>query len=764
MTAHEDPDEDIPTGLDAAVTVKVAGVDQQRRHAELVKEIDDAQEAYYGRDKPFITDALYDELMLELQKLEAEYPSLRTPDSPTQRVGAPQEETDFSPLTHPSQMLSLDDVFSIDELKEWMTRTEAALGHTPEWLCEVKIDGLAIDLQYVNGRLQTAATRGDGRVGENITPNARTIKAIPQRLRPDPAQDFLALFEARGEVFVPLKEFAAYNDKLADQGKPQFANPRNAAAGSLRQKDPRVTAQRPLSSICHGLGVADGLAVTRQSDAYAVMKAWGLPISPYNKVVHSLDEVLDFITYYGQHRHDLIHQIDGIVVKVDSFAEQQQLGVTSRAPRWAIAFKYPPEEVNTRLLDIRVKVGRTGRVTPYGVMEPVQVAGSVVSSATLHNAYEVERKGVLIGDMVVLRKAGDVIPEIVGPVVEMRTGAERPFVMPTHCPSCGTKLASEKESDKDIRCPNSKSCPAQLRERLFSLAARSALDIEALGYQGADAILRAGVLDNEAQLFNLTPEQLVTVPFYTRGATPRELKEPALVPPPGIRDGRVLSANGRRLLENLRTARHQPLWRVLVALSIRHVGPTAARALAARFGSMDAIRAAGVEELADTDGVGLIIAEAVRDWFTVDWHLEILNAWAADGVSMADEKSARPAQTLRGLTVVVTGSLQDFTRDSAKAAITDRGGKAAGSVSRHTDYVVVGENAGSKQARAEQLGVPMLDEAQFRELLEHGPTPASETPASETPAPETPAPETSAPTTRASGAPGTPPETRDRRS
>lgn len=734
MTAREDPDEGMATGSESA-TVSVPGADQQRRHAELVKEIDDAQEAYYGRDKPFITDALYDEMMVELQQLEADYPSLRTPDSPTQRVGAPQETTDFSPVIHPSKMLSLDDVFSIDELKDWMVRTEEALGHTPEWLCEVKIDGLAIDLQYVNGVLTTAATRGDGSVGENITPNARTITAIPPRLTVDPDQDFLPMFEARGEVFVPLKEFAVYNDKLADQGKPQFANPRNAAAGSLRQKDPRVTAQRPLSSICHGLGVADGLEVARQSDAYAVMKAWGLPISPYNEVKHSLDEVLAFIDYYGKHRHDLIHQIDGIVVKVDSFAEQRQLGVTSRAPRWAIAFKYPPEEVNTRLLDIRVKVGRTGRVTPYGVMEPVQVAGSVVSSATLHNGFEVKRKGVLIGDMVILRKAGDVIPEIVGPVVEMRTGKERAFVMPTHCPSCGTKLAPEREDDKDIRCPNSRSCPAQLRERLFSLASRSALDIEALGYQGADAILRAGVLDNEAQLFNLTAEQLMRVPFYTRGATARELKDPAAVPSPGVVGGRVLSANGRRLIENLRTARSQPLWRVLVALSIRHVGPTAARALAAKFGSLTAIRAASVDELAATDGVGMIIAEAIRDWFTVDWHLDIVNSWAAAGVSMADEQSSETPQTLAGLTVVVTGSLEGFSRDEAKAAILDHGGKAAGSVSGRTDYVVVGENPGSKQAKAEQLGVPILDEAGFRELLDHGPVdrePAS----AEDPAPD----------------------------
>ncbi len=710
-------------------TMTAVDPEAQARHADLIKQIDDAQEAYYGRDESVITDASYDQMMADLEALERQHPSLRTPDSPTQRVGAPQQTTDFAPAEHPTQMLSLDDVFSLDELIEWMARTERSLGHTPEWLCEVKIDGLAIDLQYASGRLRDAATRGDGRVGENITGNARTIKAIPHVLTASPDHDFPELFEARGEVYVPLKEFTSYNEALVADGKAPFANPRNAAAGSLRQKDPRVTAKRPLAMMCHGFGAAEGLDVQRQSDAYAVMSAWGLPVSPYNEVVHTTAEVLEFIERYGEHRHDLIHQIDGVVVKVDSLAEQAELGITSRAPRWAIAFKYPPEEVNTRLLDIRVKVGRTGRVTPYGVMEPVLVDGSVVASATLHNAHEVARKGVLIGDMVVLRKAGDVIPEIVGPVEALRTGDEHPFVMPTHCPSCGAKLAPAKASDKDIRCPNAKSCPAQLRERLFSLSARRAFDIEALGYQGADAILKAGVLTNEAQLFDLTADDLVKVPFYTRAMSKKEADARGLEVAPKDRP-RVLSANGRRLLDNLGAARTKPLWRVLVALSIRHVGPTAAQALAAAFGSMDALRAASVDELAATRGVAGIIAESLREWFTVDWHLEILESWAASGVTMADEEHISLPQTLAGLTVVVTGSIVGYTRDGAKAAITARGGTAAGSVSRKTDYVVVGDNAGSKADKAQTLGVPILAADQFERLLVDGPDGVTATPTS----------------------------------
>lgn len=712
----------VPAG-DPAPEPMQAGPAQKRRHAELVGLVEDAQQAYYGRDAPVLTDAAYDAMMVELEQLENDYPELRTPDSPTQRVGAGRALTDFAPVEHPQRMLSLDDVFSLDELGEWMSRTIEALGHEPTWLCEVKVDGLAVDLQYEGGVLRTAATRGDGYVGEDITSNARTIEAIPHRLAVSEAFPLPALVEARGEVFFPVEAFNAFNAELEQAGKQVFANPRNAAAGSLRQKDPSVTARRPLSMICHGIGVHAGLDVTRQSEVYEAFRAWGLPVSPYYECLGDRAAVLEFIARFGERRHDLLHEIDGVVVKVDDLASQDMLGATSRAPRWAIAYKYPPEEVNTRLRDIRVNVGRTGRVTPFGVMDPVRVAGSTVSMATLHNASEVRRKGVLIGDMVVLRKAGDVIPEIVGPVTEMRTGAETEFVMPTHCPECGTELRPEQESDKDIRCPNQQHCPAQLRERLFSAASRAAFDIEALGVEGAAALLGAGVLDNEARLFDLTAEDLVGVEFYTRAATKKEIAGEKPVPAPGVVNGRVLSAVGTKLLANLDKAKQQPLWRVLVALSIRHVGPTAARALAARFGSLEAIRAASPEELAATEGVGAVIAASLQAWFEVDWHQQIIDAWAAAGVRMSDETSGEPAleQTLAGLTVVVTGTLEEFTRDGAKEAIVARGGKAAGSVSKKTDFVVVGANAGSKAAKAAELGRPVLDEAGFRVLLEKGP-------------------------------------------
>ncbi len=708
MTTDADDAEFAPDAGD--VTVSEPGVDERHRWTDLVTRIDEAQEAYYGRDAPTISDAEYDQLMLDLHDLEHRYPSLRTPESPTQRVGAAYI-TDFAPVEHAVQMYSLDNVFSRDELGEWITRAQRGLDDRPiTWLCELKIDGLAVNLTYRDGRLVTAATRGDGRVGEDVTRNVLTIAGVPHRLAGD---EIPRLVEVRGEIFFPTDAFADLNASLVEAGKAPFANPRNAAAGSLRQKDPAVTATRPLRLIVHGIGARDGLEVASQSESYERLTAWGLPTSTHYRLLHSPDEVQRFVVETGEHRHDVEHEIDGVVVKVDAFDQQRALGFTSRAPRWAIAYKYPPEEVNTKLLDIRVNVGRTGRVTPYGVMEPVHVAGSTVSMATLHNAYEVKRKGVLIGDTVVLRKAGDVIPEILGPVVDLRDGSEREFVMPSHCPACGAELRPEKEGDKDIRCPNSRSCPSQLRERLFALASRSALDIEALGWEGAHALLSSGVLDNEAGLFDLTESLLITVPLYTRAAKPSD-------PPERVVDERTLSATGDALLRNLETAKTQPLWRVLVALSIRHVGPTAARALATRFASIDAIRAAEADELADTAGVGQVIADAVREWFEVDWHLEILERWAAAGVRMADERDTATPQTLAGLTLVVTGSLEGFTRDGAKEAIIARGGKATGSVSRNTDYVVVGENPGSKAAKAEQLGLPILDEEGFVQLIEHG--------------------------------------------
>ncbi len=680
----------------------------RRRWTELNATLSEAQEAYYGADAPTMSDAAYDELMRDLQALEAAYPSLVTPDSVTQRVGMATMTT-FEAVEHRRRMMSLDNVFSDEELKAWLARTPAE-----HYLCELKIDGLAVNLLYLDGRLEVAATRGDGRVGEDVTPNVATIADVPRRLPPGSP----SVLEVRGEVFFPVAAFEEFNASLVAAGKAPFANPRNAAAGSLRQKNSAVTAERPLRMLVHGIGEIDGVAPDTQSAAYELLASLGLPVPETYKVVSSADDVADYVAYYGQHRHDVSHEIDGIVIKVDALTEQQRLGATSRAPRWAIAYKYPPEEVNTKLLDIQVGVGRTGRVTPFGVMQPVFVSGSTVEMATLHNAYEVKRKGVLIGDTVVLRKAGDVIPEIVAPVVALRDGSEREFIMPTHCPSCGAELRPEKEGDKDIRCPNARSCPSQLRERLFGLASRGALDIEALGWEGAGALLEGGLLADEGGLFALTAEDLLRTELYTRAAKRAELASP---PPTGIRDGRVLSSVGEKLLANLESVKAQPLWRVLVALSIRHVGPTAARSLAARFGSMDAIRAATVENLASADGVGQIIAESVVAWFGVDWHIAIVDAWAAAGVRMADDQDASTPKTLEGLTVVVTGSLESFTRDGAKEAIIARGGKASGSVSKKTDYVVIGANAGSKAVKAEQLGLPILDEAGFVALLERGP-------------------------------------------
>lgn len=683
------------------------------RWAELAEMATEAQFAYHVKDAPTMSDGEYDAIIRELTELEEAHPSLRTPESPTQQVGGAVFSTDFAAVDHLERMLSLDNAFAPEEMDEWAARVEREVGSGVHYLCELKIDGLAVNLLYEGGRLTRALTRGDGRTGEDVTMNVRTIADIPERLTGDDVPD---LVEIRGEVFFPLEGFAELNASLVEAGKAPFANPRNSAAGSLRQKDPKVTASRPLHMLVHGMGRREGFEIDSQSHAYELMQAWGLPISPHYRVLDSMEEVKAFITEVEAKRHDYEHEIDGVVVKVDEIATQRRLGSTSRAPRWAIAYKYPPEEVTTKLLDIQVNVGRTGRVTPFGVMEPVTVAGSTVSMATLHNAHEVRRKGVLIGDTVVLRKAGDVIPEILGPVVDLRDGSERAFEMPTHCPSCGTELGQQKEGDKDIRCPNARSCPSQLRERLFGLAGRGAFDIEALGEEGAAALLESGVLTDESTLFDLTSDDIARVPLYTRAAKKTD-------PEDAIVDGRVLSANGAKLVANLEQAKDQPLWRVLVALSIRHVGPTAARALAQHFGSMDAIRSATEEQLAGVEGVGPTIAASVREWFDGegnDWHREIVDRWSAAGVRMEDERDASIERTLEGVTVVVTGSLDGFSRDETKEAIIVRGGKAAGSVSKKTDWVVVGDNAGSKATKAEELGLRILDEEQFRELLATG--------------------------------------------
>jgi DNA ligase (NAD+) len=681
-----------------------ASVAARQRHAELAELLNEAAYRYYIANAPTMSDAEYDRLMRELEAVEGEFTELRTPESPSQKV-AGTISGQFAAVEHLERMLSLDNAFSAEELQAWADRLLREI-EQPELLCELKVDGLAISLVYERGRLVRGATRGDGRTGEDVTPNVRTITVIPDRLT---GNDVPELLEVRGEVYFPIEEFAALNAKLVADGKPPYANPRNTASGSLRQKDPRITAARNLRMVVHGVGtVAGGPAVQAQSQWYELFRQWGLPTSDRAKVVGSLAEVSEYIAYYGEHRHDVEHEIDGVVVKVDSLSRQRQLGSTSRAPRWAIAYKYPPEEVNTKLLDIRVNVGRTGRVTPFGVMEPVFVAGSTVGLATLHNASEVVRKGVLIGDTVVLRKAGDVIPEILGPVVDLRDGTERAFEMPTHCPECGTELKPEKEGDADIRCPNARSCPAQLRERLYHVAGRGAFDIEVLGGSAAVALLNAGLVTDEGDLFTLTAEDLERSEFFT-------LK------------GGGLTANAHKLLDNLAAARTRPLWRVLVGLSIRHVGPTAAQDLAREFGSIEAIAAASVEQLAAVEGIGLTIAEAVREWFTVDWHRSIVDKWRAAGVRMAEERApdAGP-KPLAGLSIVVTGSLEGFSRDEAAAAIAGQGGKAANSVSKKTSFVVVGDSPGSKHAKAVELKVPILDEDGFRTLLCDGPDAARE--------------------------------------
>jgi DNA ligase (NAD+) len=691
--------EDLPES--SAEAPSAAPARARERHRELAEQVEDHRWRYYVLDRPTVSDAEFDTLMRELEALEAEHPDLRTPDSPTQKVGG-GVSTDFTPVEHRERMMSLDNAFTEDELAAWLARAEREGAHDAQFLCELKVDGLAINLTYEGGRLVRGATRGDGRVGEDVTANVRTIDSVPHRLTGTDAYPVPELVEVRGEVFFSVEDFAALNAQLVEAGKPPFANPRNTAAGSLRQKDPRVTASRRLRMICHGLGARSGFEPTRQSESYEALRTWGLPVSDRVKVVGDLPAVHEYIEHYRDQRHGVEHEIDGVVVKIDQVSLQRRLGSTSRAPRWAIAFKYPPEEVNTRLLDIQVNVGRTGRVTPFGVMEPVRVAGSTVEMATLHNAHEVRRKGVLIGDTVVLRKAGDVIPEILGPVVDLRDGSEREFAMPTHCPSCGTALAPARESDVDIRCPNHRSCPAQLRERLFHVAGRGAFDIEVLGYEAAVALLDAGAVHDEGDLFTLDEDTLLTVPLFTK------------------KDG-TLSANGARLLANLEQVKGQPLWRVLVGLSIRHVGPTAARALAGALGSMDRIENASAEELAAVEGVGPTIADAIREWFSVDWHRDVVRKWRETGVRMEDEVDTSVPRTLHGLTVVVTGSLAGFSRDQSKEAIVARGGRASGSVSKKTDFVVAGESPGSKHDRAVQLGVPVLDEEGFRVLLEHGP-------------------------------------------
>jgi DNA ligase (NAD+) len=665
----------------------------RHRMTELINEIRDHQFKYYVLDQPTVTDAQFDELLRELQSLEDKYPELREADSPTQHVGG-GFSTQFEQRDHIEKMMSLDNVFDSEELAQWFDRIEKEIPQ-PQYLCEVKVDGLAINLTYENGVLVRGLTRGNGVTGEDVTLNVKTIRNLPHQLK---SENFPALVEVRGEVFFPIAAFNELNDSLEEAGKQLFANPRNGAAGSLRQKDPRVTAARPLSVVVHGVGAREGIAFESQSGAYELLKSLGLPTSDRFKVCGTRMDVEKFIQFYADHRHDVEHEIDGVVIKVDLISQQQQLGFTSRAPKWAIAYKYPPEEVTTVLLDIKVSVGRTGRVTPFAYMEPVKVAGSTVTNATLHNAEEIVRKGVLIGDTVVIRKAGDVIPEVLGPVLDKRTGSERAFVMPTHCPECSAELRAMSQGDVDIRCPNTQSCPAQLRERIYYIGSRAALDIDVLGYEAATALLDAKIIKDESDLFDLTAEKLVTSTFFTK------------------KDG-TPAANVDKLLAALDEAKNRPLWRTLVALSIRHVGPTAAQGLATALGSVKAISESTAEELAAIDGVGQVIAESIVEWFGVKWHKEIISKWEKAGVCMVVQQTEQLPQTLAGLTFVVTGGLESFTRDGISETITAHGGKPSSSVSKKTDYVLVGSDPGSKLAKAQELGVPVIDEARFKELL-----------------------------------------------
>ncbi|MEA9986543.1 MULTISPECIES: NAD-dependent DNA ligase LigA [Subtercola] len=743
--------------------------------AGLTARIQELRDAYYDKDASLASDEEYDGLLKRLGELERLFPELQSQDSPTQTVGGRAETTLFSPVEHAERMLSLDNVFSLDEFAEWATKVERDSGRAVHYLCELKIDGLAMNLRYIDGELVSAATRGDGVVGEDVTENVAFIPGIPTRLVPSGKTPVPALMEVRGEIFFPVAAFDELNAAQMAAGDRIFANARNAASGSLRQKSEgknpdQLALMRArlgrLRMLVHGIGAWANPPVASQSAVYDLLQSWGLPTSTHYQVKPDAQGAADFIQHFGEHRYSVEHEIDGVVVKVDELALHEELGATSRAPRWAIAYKYPPEQVQTKLLDIVVSVGRTGRATPFAVMQKVRVAGSEVRQATLHNQDVVKAKGVLIGDTVILRKAGDVIPEVLGPVVELRDGTEREFVMPEFCPECGTRLAPAKENDIDLRCPNARSCPAQVRGRVEHVGSRGALDIEVLGEVAAAALTQPvepaePPLVTEAGMFDLTVEQIFPITTVVRdsetgmeklddsGSPKRESPfrrrrqkrdGPFVALPHSAEvttsfDGDeffVPSSNAIKLIENIGKAKTSPLWRILVALSIRHVGPVAARALADYFGSLDAIRAATRDELAAVDGVGGIIADALIDWFAVDWHVEIIDRWAAAGVQFTTPGHPGPGAatsgggTLDGLTIVATGSLEGFTREGALEAIIAAGGKAASSVSKKTDFVAAGPGAGSKLPKAEALGLRIINAEQFALLLAEGPSALAE--------------------------------------
>ncbi|MFZ9226962.1 MAG: NAD-dependent DNA ligase LigA [Candidatus Nanopelagicales bacterium] len=699
---------------------------------ELVEQIEEARRQYYLLDSPTISDDEYDKSFRELEKLEEKYPELVTQDSPTQSVGGEASEL-FEPVEHKVRMMSLEDVFDDEELEDWANRVKKTTQDLPETICELKVDGLALNLLYVDGKLTKVATRGDGRVGEDVTYNTQFISSIPRVLKTKNSK-IPDLIEVRGEIYFDLKDFDQLNNEVMDSGRTPFANPRNAAAGTIRQRvdkreeeltlaksekkseqrieklkqefDRSISSLSRLKLVVHGIGALEGLEFKTQSKAYELLGDLGLPVATTTKVTKDLNSVKKFIQEFGEKRRDLSHEIDGVVVKVNDLEIQKKLGATSRTPRWAVAYKYPPEVVRTKLLDIEVNVGRTGRVTPFAVMQPIKVAGSTVSMATLHNQQEIERKGVLIGDTVYLRKAGDVIPEIVGPVIELRTGEEKKFSMPTKCPECGTKLAPAKVGDVDLRCSNARTCPAQLRERLFHVGSRGALDVEGLGSKSAAALLNDKILKDEGDLFDLTAKDLEVSEYFTRAPGKNETK-------------RVLNKNGEELLSQLQVAKSRPLWRVLVALSIRHVGPTAAQALSREFKSIENIANAKIEKLSEVSGVGEVIGIAVKEWFSEDWHKEIVGKWARAGVRMKDDEVTGP-QPLKDLNFVITGSVPNYSRDAASNAVLERGGKVSGSVSKNTSMLIFGRADGSKYSKAVSLGIPRLDAENFEVLLNKG--------------------------------------------
>ena len=659
------------------------------RVEELREQINHHSYRYHVLDDPEVSDAEYDELVAELRRFEDAFPELITPDSPTQLVGAAPAVL-FAPVEHRAPMLSLDNAFSIEELDAWAERVARGLGdQAAGFVCELKIDGVACALTYEGGVLVRAATRGDGRVGEDITANVRTVEGVPRRLSLD---DPPAVVEIRGEMYLPVRAFDELNTRLADAGRKVFANPRNAAAGSLRQKDAKVTASRPLRLWVHSFGAAEGVSFDSHHAFLAWAAAAGLAVPPTTETTASISEVEAFLRRWEAGRHSVDWEIDGAVIKVDRTDEQRELGATSHAPRWAIAYKFPPEERTTTLKAIDVHTGRTGKVTPFAVLDPVLVGGVTVTYATLHNEDEVRRKDVRPGDAVIVRRAGDVIPEIVGPVVSKRKRGARRWSMPATCNACGTPLV-RPEGEADYRCPNKRACPSQGLEWLFHFAGRGAMDIEHLGYMTVMRLLEKGLIEDPADIYALDAEKLSQLP--------------------GFKDKSI-----GNLLSQVGASRDRPVWRLLVGLNIRHVGTHVAQVLARAFGSIDALAAASEDQIDAVPEIGPEIARSVHEWFEDPVNLGLVEKLRVAGVRMADEAPVRTGPlTLEGLTLVMTGGLAEISRDDATAAAQAAGARVASSVSKKTDFVVAGENPGSKLARAEELGVEVIDEKEFLRRL-----------------------------------------------